>query len=173
MEYGLSYFLPIVVDPCTNNPCDNGGICFTLSNSCEGYFCLCSDCWSGQQCLTGNYTSLTSAILPLIHDYKDSLMDLYKNKSPSHNVEFWLCEMDIILYSVFSPLKHWYMFFWHFRISFIVNCELLTCPCIATSTWMILYIYKILSQITHLKKKIEYMNMVKRLYICGNYVPRI
>ena len=45
------------IDPCSNNPCQNGGFCYRSTDSCSDYACICTGCFSGDHCEISKSTS--------------------------------------------------------------------------------------------------------------------
>ncbi|KAH3806117.1 uncharacterized protein LOC127834171 [Dreissena polymorpha] len=69
-----SYFLVAIVaaslwrTPCRNNPCQNGGACFSFPNHSEEFVCICTAGWDGQFCTTpfrymGCFTDTSARIM--------------------------------------------------------------------------------------------------------------
>ena len=50
----MKSFVMILVNPCTNNPCQNGGVCTVTGD--DSYSCKCADGYYGQTCEKGTST---------------------------------------------------------------------------------------------------------------------
>lgn len=53
----LSIVLLADVDPCSINPCFNGGSC--VNHPSGNYTCICKSGWAGKQCEVGKWQFLT------------------------------------------------------------------------------------------------------------------
>ena len=56
-------FLHLIVNPCTNNPCQNGGTCTVAGD--DTYSCSCVEGFEGDNCETGRLPSLPNAAVML------------------------------------------------------------------------------------------------------------
>ena len=48
-KYRCTLYFTVVMDPCEQNPCENGGTCQRIE-MCEDYTCLCTEDYTGQNC---------------------------------------------------------------------------------------------------------------------------
>lgn len=46
---------PLEFNPCSRAPCQNGGICTNIAESCASYACECVGCFTGYNCQTRKY----------------------------------------------------------------------------------------------------------------------
>ena len=82
----MKSFVMTLVNPCTNNPCQNGGVCTV--NGDDSYSCKCADGYYGQTCEKG-----TSTINMIVLDFflqieAINLLTIMDYYSANHNVSF-------------------------------------------------------------------------------------
>lgn len=58
LSFSLPLFLPLDIDDCQSNPCQNGGTCIDEINS---FVCLCLPSYGGATCEKGNNMDENSA----------------------------------------------------------------------------------------------------------------